>query len=157
MRKLTLKMKLGVGFGTLLVIVAVVGGLGYYSTYRLSDATDRIVLNGETQNFSMEMVAALEMQTTAIRGFLLAGKEELLKHDQEGQEAFKENAAKLEPLLQTERGKRVFADISRLFREYRTVADRQIQLRREGKTKEATDLAFAAHTTQLRTDLSQQL
>src|SRR5215467_11280915 len=105
MHRLSLKMKLAFGFGTLLLVLAVVGGIGYYATLRMSDAADRIVTNAKVQNLAMEMVVGLEMQTTGIRGFLLAGKEELLKHDQEGQSRFKDSADRIEPLLVTERGK----------------------------------------------------
>lgn len=153
MRKLSLKMKLGVGFGTLLVIVAVVGGIGYYSSYRFSYATDQIVSSAQQQDLSNAMVASLEMQTTGVRGFLLAGKEDLLKHDEEGHGEFTAAADKLEPLLALEREKKLFADIRREFGEWRAISDRAIQRRREGNSKEAVDLVFSDQTTQIRTEL----
>jgi methyl-accepting chemotaxis protein len=153
MRKLSLKMKLGVGFGALLLIIAVVGGFGYYSTYRAAKATDRIVGSAQQQDLSNAMVASLEMQTTGVRGFLLAGKEDLLKHDQDGQAGFKAAVEKLEPLLTTEQGKKLMGDIRRQFGEWRTITDQAIQRRREGKSKEAADLIFSDHTTQIRTEL----
>ena len=153
MNKISLKMKLSIGFGTVLAIVALIGGMGYRATYKMSNATDKIVSSAAEQNVSMDMVASLEMQTKAVRGFLLSGKEEMIKSDQQGQTAFKESADRLEPLLQTEHGKKVFANIWRQYREYNALEDRMVQLRREGKTKEAIALAFDAHTAQVRTDL----
>ena len=105
MNKFSLKMKLGIGFGTVLVIVALIGGIGYRATYQLSNATDKIILNSGNQNISMDLVASLEMQSKAVRGFLLSGKEEMIKSDQEGQTGFKESVDKLEPLLSTEKFK----------------------------------------------------
>ncbi len=153
MNKISLKMKLGIGFGTVLMIVALIGGIGYRATYQMSKATDKILSSAGEQNISMDMVASLEMQTKALRGFLLSGKDEIIKSDQQGQTGFKESADKLEPLLQTERGKQVFTDIRREYQEYNALEDRMIQLRREGKVKEAIALAFDAHTAQVRTDL----
>jgi methyl-accepting chemotaxis protein len=151
--KISLKMKLSIGFGTVLAIVALIGSIGYRATYQMSSAIDKIVSNAGEQNISMDMVASLEMQTNAVRGFLLSGKEEIIKSDQQGQTGFKESADRLEPLLSTERGKKVLADIWRQYQEYNALEDRMIQLRREGKTKEAIALALDAHTTQVRTDL----
>jgi len=148
LNKMSLKMKLGVGFGTLLLIAVIVAGVGYYATFRTGEAIQRIVANADQQNLAMEMVEGLEMQTTGIRGFLLAGKEELLRHDQDGQTQFNENADKLEPMLVTEHGKKLLADARREFRDWRAINDRAIQRRREGKTKEAEDLVFSEQTSQ---------
>src|SRR5690349_20624402 len=141
MNKLSLKMKLGLGFGVILVIMAAVGGIGFYSTFRLGAVTDNIQVNDQTMLLSQTMETALEIQTTGVRGFLLAGKEDLLKHDQEGQQEFKQSADKLEKVLVTEHGKKLFAEIKRSFEAFRSIADREVQLRRAGKNKEAEALA----------------
>jgi len=153
MNKLSLKMKLGLGFGVILVIMAAVGGIGFYSTFRLGAVTDNIQVNDQKMLLSQTMETALESQTTGVRGFLLAGKEDLLKHDQEGQQEFKQSADQLEKLLVTDQGKKVFAEMSRSFGEWRGIADREIELRRAGKNKEAETMAFSAETTQLRNNL----
>lgn len=153
MRNLSLKMKLGVGFGILLMIIVAIGSIAYDATYRLSDATDRIIASAQKQDVSNAMVASLEMQTTGIRGFLLAGKEDLLKHDQDGQAEFKTAIEKLEPMLVTERGKKLLGDVRHQFGEWRAISDRAIQRRREGKSKEASEMIFSDQTTQMRTEL----
>jgi methyl-accepting chemotaxis protein len=153
MNKLSLKMKLGLGFGTLLLVMAVVGVIGFYSTFRLSAVTDNIQVNDKKNLLTETMETALERQTTGVRGFLLAGKEDLLKHDQEGQQEFKESGDELQKLLITEKGKKLFGDISHSFEAWRQIANRQIELRRAGKTKEAEALAFSPETIQLRNSL----
>lgn len=50
MNKLSLKMKLGLGFGTLLSVMTVVGGIGFYSTFRIGTATEAIQVN-DKKNF----------------------------------------------------------------------------------------------------------
>jgi methyl-accepting chemotaxis protein len=153
MNKLSLKMKLGLGFGVILVIMTAVGGIGFYSTFRLATVTDNIQVNDKKMLLSETMETAIERQTTGVRGFLLAGKEDLLKHDQEGQQEFKQSADQLEKLLVTDEGKKVFAEMSRSFGEWRGFANREIELRRAGKNKEAEAMAFSAETTQLRNNL----
>jgi len=153
MNKLSLKMKLGLGFATLLLVITVVAGIGFYSTFRLSAVTDNIQVNDKKNLLAETMESALERQTTGVRGFLLTGKEDLLKVDQDGQQEFKEGANELQKLLVTEKGKKLFADITRSFEAWRDIANRQIELRRAGKTKEAEALAFSPETSQLRTSL----
>ncbi len=153
MNKLSLKMKLGLGFATLLLVITVVAGIGFYSTFRLSAVTDSIQVNDKKNLLAETMESALERQTTGVRGFLLTGKEDLLKVDQDGQQEFKEGANELQKLLVTEKGKKLFADITRSFEAWREIANRQVELRRAGKTKEAEALAFSPETSQLRTSL----
>jgi methyl-accepting chemotaxis protein len=157
MNKLSLKMKLGLGFGTVLVIMAVVGGMGFYATFRLADATSVVVSNGDKAILTKAMGTAIEAQTASIRGFLLSGKEDLLKHDQQAQQSFKESADKLEKMLVTEKGKKLFGDIRHSYDAFRPIADHEIQLRRAGKTKEAEALTFSSETGQLRNDLSKAM
>jgi methyl-accepting chemotaxis protein len=153
MNKLSLKMKLGLGFGTLLSVMTVVGGIGFYSTFRIGTATEAIQVNDKKNLLVQTMETALEKQTTGVRGFLLAGKEDLLKHDQDGQQEFKQNAEELQKLLVTDKGKKLFADITRSFEAWREIANRQVELRRAGKTKEAEGLAFSSDTAQLRNNI----
>jgi methyl-accepting chemotaxis protein len=153
MSKLNLKMKFGVGFGTLIAILAIVGGVSYYTTYLFSDAADQIGRNGAKQNASMDIVASLEMDTSALRAFLLDGNEEHFTNDRHGQAGVKESVDKLEPLLETERGKKLLVAIRQRHEEFQTISDQIVKLHREHKTKEATALAMADHTAQVYRDL----
>ena len=157
MSNLSLKLKLGIGFGVLLVIMLAVGVIGYDATYRVSDANDVAVANLEKANLTSEMTVAVEKQTTGLRGFLLVGREDLLKHDEEGQKEFQDNSEQLERMLVTEQGKKLLAEIRRSFGEFRGIADKEIALRRAGKSKEAEDLAFSDGTAQIRNELRSAL
>ena len=156
MNKLSLRVKLGVGFGALLLVLTITSTVAYVATFRMADATSKIVVNSEKRDLINQMVVGIEKQTTGIRGYLLAGREDLLKHDQEGQQEYKEGLAKLESLLVTEKGKKLFADIAREYVEYRSIAEQEIQFRRAGNSKAALNLAFAPHTAEVRTNLRNQ-
>jgi len=153
MSKLSLKMKLGLGFGALLLIMLVVGGIGYESVMKMSDANARAIADLTKSKLAAQMNAATEKQSTGIRGFLLAGKEDLLKHDQEGQAEFKEASDQLQKLLSTEEGRRLFAEIQRAAEQFRAMADKEIALKRAGKGKEAEQVGFAEEATQIRNAL----
>ena len=150
-------MKLALGFGSLLVILTFVAGTGYYATFRTSEANGKVVSNLAKLKLSTRMEASIEKQTTGVRGFLLAGKEDLLQHDQEGQAEYKESSEQLGKMLVTEKGKKYFSEVSNGYRDFRAVCDKEIELRRAGKSAEAEQLAFSPQTTQLRKDLRDRL
>jgi len=157
MSRLSFKMKLAAGFGALLLLLAIVAGIGYYTTYLFSESADRLVAGADRQNITMDMVASLEMETSNLRAFLVDGKEVQLTRDQNGQAGFKESIDKLPPLLVTEQGKKLLAETQQEYREYQASVDRIIELRRQGKNKEALSLALDAHTLQQHSDLRHSL
>jgi methyl-accepting chemotaxis protein len=153
MNKLSLKVKLGLGFGVLLFILVVVASVSYNSVGQLTDISRRTDDIMTKKDMSSQIEAALEKQTTGIRGFLLTGKEDLLKHDEEGKQEFADNMEKLGKMLVTDEGKRLHAEIRSNYDEFRQLADQEIQLRRGGKSREAEDLAFDPKTDEIRKGL----
>lgn len=126
-------------------------------TYLFSDSADNLVLDAKKQNISMDMITAIEMESTGLRGFLLSGQEEVLNHDQEGQAGFNESVEKITPMLRTERGKQIVAQLRQQYQDYHEVTQKAVRLRREGNVKEATALAFDEHTTRLYSDMRRNL
>jgi methyl-accepting chemotaxis protein len=157
MNKLTLKMKLGVGFGVLLLAIAVVTGIGVNATYKMSDASDAIVLNGKKQNMTMDMESGLRMQLAAVRGFLLTGKEDQLAEREEGRKQFADGAEALDKVLQTERGKQAMAEIKRLVPDFEAGQNKAIELRRSGKASAAADALFEPQMVQTRRELAKSI
>jgi methyl-accepting chemotaxis protein len=153
MNRLSLKMKLGMGFGSLLLILAVMGIVAYNAVGALTEISGRVVTMMANKDMASQIEASLEKQTTGVRGFLLAGNEDLLKHDEEGKQEYSENMEKLQQTIVTEEGKRLHADIQRNFVAFRGRADQEIELRRAGKSKEAEELAFNSETSGIRTSL----
>jgi len=153
MNKLSLKLKLGLAFGALLLILMAMGFVAYNSVGQLAAISTRADDIMTKKDMSSQIEAALEKQTTGIRGFLLAGKEDLLKHDEEGKQEFADNMEKLAKMLVLDEGRRLHAEIRRTYDEFRAIADQEIQLRRAGKAKEAEDLAFDPKTSEIRNQL----
>ncbi len=153
MKRLSLKIKLGIGFGSLLLILLSMGIVAYQSVRELREISGLVVQMMAKKDMASLIEASIEKQTTAIRGFLLAGDEGLLKHDEEGKEQFAENMEKLRKAIVTEEGKRLHGEIRLSYAEYRSIADREIELQRRGHAKEAEELAFDSHTTAIRSGL----
>lgn len=152
-----LKTKLGVSFGVLLAIMGMVGAIGCYVTYGLSGTLDKVVSQARTQNLCVGMRAALEKQRADVRGFLLTGKQELAQTDSENQTDFKRIADTLGSTLESDAAKKVFSGIQADFVEWRALADRQMELRRAGRQKEAVALVFDTRGSQLRSRLNMRL
>jgi methyl-accepting chemotaxis protein len=102
------------------------------------------------KDMATQIDAAAEKQTTGVRGFLLVGREDLLAIDEAGKKDFAENMEELEKTIVTDEGKRLHAEIRSAYDAYRPIADREIELRRAGKEKEAVDLAFSQQTGEIR-------
>ena len=157
MSKLTLKMKLGVGFGALLILMLVMGFAAYNMVGRLSEQGDRVVSNMTKKELTVQIDNALELQTSGVRGYLLTGNEDMLQRNEEGKQQFDEKMTGLEKMLVTEQGKKLSGHIRQSTDEFRSIMAHDIQLRRAGKVKEASALAFSLHTGELRTDLEKTI
>ena len=157
MKTASLKIKLGLAFGALLALMMVVGGIGYDATYRLSNANENAIGNLKRSNDSTLITAAMEKQTTAVRGFLLMGHEQLLNHDKEGQTEFQNGMEKTEKMLSGDEDKRFFGEIRGMSEQFRSILDKEISWRRTGQEKRAVELEFSGETTQLRNQLRNTL
>jgi len=153
MNRLTLRMKLGLGFGSLLLILVAMGIVGYTSIGQLADISAQAGQIMTKTYLASQIEAALEKQTSGVRAFILVGREDLLQHDEEGKQQFTESMDKLSTLLSTEEGRRLYGDIRNSYGDYRVTLDHEIQLRRADKGKEAVDLAFSAETAEVRNRL----
>src|SRR5579864_8523113 len=110
-KKLSLKAKLGGGFGALLLTLALMGFVSYSSLQKLSGLTDEIAKQMTKKQYTLGLLGGLEQQTGATRGFLLSGSDDLLKRRDEGVEQFQDRLGKMQQLLQTEAGKALAARI----------------------------------------------
>ncbi len=155
MNKLSLKMKLGAGFGALLLIVVSLGVIGYRAAVTEDELSDEVEKQVEKKENVILTDKSMGTQLIGLRGFLLTGKEDNLKLLEEGRTRYQENTDQLEKALQTEAGKKVFADFRHTYVEYAAIMDQAVQLRRADKTKEAVDLIFNPQTAELRERLNQ--
>jgi CHASE3 domain sensor protein len=102
---------------------------------------------------SRTLLSLKSKSNDGVRGFLMAGKEDLLKHDEEGKQHYREAITELQNTVVTEQGKRLLADIVHDYEGYRAIADQEIQLKRANKSAEAISLGFSPQMSSVRSDL----
>jgi methyl-accepting chemotaxis protein len=157
MKKLSLKMKLGLGFGVLLLILVAMAFVANHSLNQLAEISNRTDDIMTKKDMSSQIDAALAKQSTGIRGFLITGKDDQIKHDEVGKREFADNMDRLGQVLTTEEGKKLHAEIRRSYEQFRALADQEIELRRAGREKEAEEMAFAPKTNEIRDQLRQAI
>lgn len=140
MSKMPLKMKLGVGFGTLLVIVAAVAWVSFSSAGNISDAADVVVDRADSKELAQQVAIDIQVQSNSVRGFLLSGNELILREDEGAKAEFSTDMVELQKLLASEEAKKMASDIQQGYDGFRSTVDEQIRLRRAGKIKQATEL-----------------
>jgi methyl-accepting chemotaxis protein len=157
MNKLTLKMKLGLGFGSLLLILMVLGAVAYNAVGQFADISGQVNEIMAKKDMTSQIEAGIEKQTTAVRGFLLAPKEDLLKHDEDGKKQYAENMEKLVKSLNHEEAKQLFAEIRSNYALLRANCDREIALQRAHKTKDALAVVFSPQAGEIRSRLRTEI
>jgi methyl-accepting chemotaxis protein len=150
MRKLSLKVKLGVGFGALLLIVAILGGIGYRAAITTEAVSHNVQFNSDKKDLSRAIQLAIEREKVGGREALLNGDMTALES---GRADFKDKMETLRPKLSSGESKKLFADIEQVTARYDGIADRAIQLRQAGKTKEALRVFFGTDAQEARADL----
>jgi methyl-accepting chemotaxis protein len=140
MDKLSLKMKLGFGFGVMLLILGVMGFMAYSTVDDLAALSSKV----EDRSHKVELAINIELdvmkESSGARGFLLLNKEEILGRYEEGKRQYKENMDVLSATVTSDAGKKALAEVVRAYDTYIAMADNEISLQRAGKTKEALDI-----------------
>jgi methyl-accepting chemotaxis protein len=154
MNKMNLKMKLGMGFGVLLVITLVVAGTNYRSIAAIDHVTDVAVSHLEKKSLSNAVDSDVNAQSAAVQGFLLTGENDSLRALDQQRKEFAEHMDAVAKLLVSDEGKKAHARIQTAQDHYSSQLDQEVELRRKGQTKEAVALAFSPQTQETQKELS---
>ena len=157
MNKMSLKMKLGMGFGVLLVVTLVVAGTSFRAIAKIDAVTDVAVGHLEGKSLSNAIDSDVNAQSAAVRGFLLTGEETSLTGLEQQRKEFAEHMDAVAKLVDTEEGKKMHARIQNAQDHYSSVVSQEIELRRKGQTKEAVALAFSPQTQETKKELTSSL
>ena len=151
LNKLSLKMKLGVGFGLLFTLLMVLGGAGYYSIVKLGESQKEVDRKTKETALVMSFESSAMKESSGCRGYLLSGASSMLELDEQGQREITQTIEKLSPLVKSDEGKLLLSEIQRTHQLFRVTADHEVQLRRRGKTKEAVNVMTAQAAPALQT------
>jgi methyl-accepting chemotaxis protein len=153
MNKASLRAKLTLGFGALMTILVTMSTIDYFSIQKLGRLSAAANSKATEAYLARTIEALSNNRKVDIRSFLLSGNEQHMNEYQEHTRALADQFATLEPLLTTEEGKRLFAQLSQDADGYDRGMQRVAQLVRAGKTKAATDLLFGPDLSAIRSEM----
>ena len=140
MNSLSLKKKLAIGFGTLLLILIIMAIVSYNALHQLDVLSDQVEDRSQKVEMSTRIQAAAMMESAGIRGFLLLNQEAPLQRLEQGKHEYKEAADAIQGKLRTEEGKSLFGAIERIHEQYVGLLDQEVSLQRAQNTKGALDI-----------------
>ncbi|HEX4311540.1 MAG TPA: methyl-accepting chemotaxis protein [Acidobacteriaceae bacterium] len=154
---MTFRTRLAAGFGLVLLVVVVVGAVGYRSTYRMSAEEDKMVANAKKQNMAMEMEWALASESDDLRGYLLTGDAALVTEFNARAQHLTESATEVKGMLVTARGKALLPQIEGQHQLNLDAYRKAIEMRRAGKSEEAMRLVFSPELNGRRTQMMKDM
>jgi methyl-accepting chemotaxis protein len=152
-KNVSLKVKLFGGFGALLLITSTIAIFSHTSVTRLAELGDNANKQMEKAKLAYSADDGYEMEVNGMRGYLLTGDEEALKHRREGVDQAKQSMDALVPMLQTERGKEICKRLLQDAADFDKLQEQAIELKRAGKANPAVDLMFSPRSQELRSSM----
>ncbi len=140
MNKLSLKMKLAVGFGTLLLIVIAMGIMSYRTVNQLSTLSDQVEDRSHKVALAKNIDLAVMRESSGARGFLLLKKEDTLGRYEQGKKEYQESKDVLSRIVTSDSGKKALAEVEVAYEALVALSDKEIEFTRAGKTQEALDI-----------------
>jgi methyl-accepting chemotaxis protein len=145
-------MQIGLSFGVLLLIVAILGVVGYRAAVATEGLSQTVGLNTQKKDLCLQIQLALETKKVGARDALLTGKAENLLA---ARAKFQSLMSDLKPLLSMPESKKFFADISAEGATYDGIVDRELELNSSGRNKEASSLSSGPESKAARTQLQE--
>jgi methyl-accepting chemotaxis protein len=139
-RSLSVRAKLMFGFGVLIGITLVLGGAAYRSISIIDEAEKAVDRKTQERNFSDTVDRLALSEGNAARNFLLTGDEKAFAKYESLKNEYAKATDALTSQVKSEEGKRLFGQVKRAHETYMAFADREIQLKREGKQRDAVEV-----------------
>jgi len=150
MSKMSLKMKMAVGFGVLLVILAVMGVVSYRSVQKLSELSELADKKANARFLASSILSVISDQQAEVRGYLLTGDEAEMDRYAQNSNKMAEDISKTESLLTSGEGKRLLAEVRQTIDAYQGRMGEVVALHRAGKQKEALTIVTSPKFEELR-------
>jgi methyl-accepting chemotaxis protein len=156
--KLSLKMKLAVGFGGPLLILMATGVVSYFSLQRLDELSADATEKARAAVVMRNIESRINDQKAEVRGYLLdSGRQEELEQYSNNNRLLADSFAKLDSYVRTEKGRRILVQLREGSDGYHRVLDRILELQRAGKTQEASSLMYEPETVALHNQAAKAL
>ena len=151
LRKMGLKLKIVIGFGSLLAIIAGMGLVGYRAALVGQKASQEVKINSAKKDIISSMQQDLLLQRVGARDVLMGASNENLYLCEQGEQDFRTAMDELQPLLATDEAKELFARTEAARVNYVRRNDQVVARYRSGDTKGATEM-FREHEGKVASD-----
>jgi len=142
MNNVGMKVKLGLSFGLLLVLLATTGGLSYYATLRAAAAEGEVENDLRKKDFATAIEVAVRRQIWGANYFTFTGEKQGLERSEDARQGAAQGISQVSKLTNTETGRVLLARVQQAGNQLTALTDQQIALRKASRNYEATDLAF---------------
>ncbi len=144
MDKLTLKMKLALGFGLLLAFLILTASFDYYATRRVESAAEMANASLDNKERTTLIEVSILSQIRSADEYTFTGDKAALKRYGEFQLQCVQKLDEFSKMLVTTEGKALFANVRNAVDKMSTVTNQQIMLRRNNRTYESSNMAFSS-------------
>ncbi len=145
--------KVALGFAMILLILATSSGVTYYSVRQVVAISAIAEVTAKNATLTTKLQGDLTGRISAIRGYLLTGKDRERDSYERAKQDFTKTMEELRPLLISEEAKQILAKGQQLSLDYAAATDHVAELRAGNHQQEAVDLYFSPPVAQLRSQL----
>jgi len=142
MLRLSLKVKLALGFGTVLLAMAVMGYISYSSVASLETMSQGVADNSKMRDQASELERNIWQRIGALRGYVMNGEDAGRRDYEATRVEFRKTKQELAGMEMEADERKLFDGIGQAMSRYDSACDRLESLREAGKTAEATDFLF---------------
>jgi methyl-accepting chemotaxis protein len=153
MSRMSVGTKVAVGLALILLIFATSSGVTYFSVRRVATISAIVEATSQRTAFTARLQTGLERRISALRGYLLTGKDKEHNSYEKAKQDFSKTMEDLHSLLALEESKRLWARAQQLSQDYAAATDYVAELRTADHQQEASDLYFSPQVAQLRSQL----
>jgi methyl-accepting chemotaxis protein len=153
MNHLSLKMKLGMGFGALLVVMLTLGVVSYTSVQKVNTLSAFVDQKGRATFYATSALSCINDQKAEYRAFLLTSQQaEMDRYEADGRK-LEEDLNRLQATLSTDTGREAVAHLRQTVDTYHAIIERVANLHRAGRHQQAIALTISPQSESVRAEL----
>src|SRR5579863_2653873 len=152
MNRLSLKLKLAVGFGALLLILLIMGAISYTSVQNVKNLSAFVDQRGQATFYAASIFSLVNDQKAEYRAYLLTNQQAEMDRYAGNGLKLAEDLDKLDATLSTDKGRETVTHLRQALDAYHAIIERATNLHRAGKQKQAIALTLAPQSEAVRAD-----
>jgi methyl-accepting chemotaxis protein len=157
MFKLKLTTQILIGLGAIFVLLLISDLVGAFANQWQHTLGEQVASQQEMRALVVDLKLSLEMQSNAVRGFMVSGSEAIRARDDEGRRDFSAALQKLDSLSTTPESRQLLSEVQAAYLAYRTGCDNLVQLTRDGKVPDAVTVMTGPEFGKTRARVQQSL